>query len=208
MTRHRSREARTREILEAAAAEIDERGYASLTMDALAERTTLSKGGIYRYMPSKEALTLALFEEACRQEADFDLDEVLGWGLPLVETMLRLLVPPVRKDWRWLRVWLQLIPEVLVNARFREKLHEIEGYYEARYVELTTRLVARDAIPVRPDFERRVGAAVRLGTTLMEGVALRTLSEVDRGEVREQVTRFLEVLLRDALGPDDEVDDV
>lgn len=56
----RRSEARPEEILEAALAEFDERGFDAARMEDIAKRAGLSKAGVYLYFESKEALLKAL----------------------------------------------------------------------------------------------------------------------------------------------------
>jgi AcrR family transcriptional regulator len=71
MSRHNSKEA----ILDAAETIVVESGAAHLTLDAVAERSNLSKGGVMYNYPSKEALLDAMFgrlrerHEQSRQQA-------------------------------------------------------------------------------------------------------------------------------------------
>ncbi|WP_395646503.1 TetR/AcrR family transcriptional regulator [Terricaulis sp.] len=58
----RRAEARPEEILEAALAEFDERGFDAARMEDIAKRAGLSKAGVYLYFESKEALLKALIE--------------------------------------------------------------------------------------------------------------------------------------------------
>lgn len=60
--RVRRAEARPDEILHAALAEFTERGFDAARMEDIAKRAGISKGGIYLYFPSKEALLKALIE--------------------------------------------------------------------------------------------------------------------------------------------------
>jgi AcrR family transcriptional regulator len=64
--RMREREARRQSILDAAGDVFLEQGISTTTVDQIAERAELSKGGIYLYFKSKEELCLALLVEASR----------------------------------------------------------------------------------------------------------------------------------------------
>ena len=58
----RRAEARPEEILEAALAEFNERGFETARMEDIGKRAGLSKAGVYLYFPSKMALLEALIE--------------------------------------------------------------------------------------------------------------------------------------------------
>ena len=59
----RRKHARPQEILEAALAVFAEKGFAATRMDEIAARARVSKGTIYLYFPSKEAVFKALVQE-------------------------------------------------------------------------------------------------------------------------------------------------
>jgi AcrR family transcriptional regulator len=59
----RRKDARPKEILDAALAVFAEKGFAAARMDDIAVRARVSKGTIYLYFPSKEAIFKALVQE-------------------------------------------------------------------------------------------------------------------------------------------------
>lgn len=201
MTRHRSRDDRLTEILDAAACIVDEQGFAALTMDEVARRTSLSKGGVYRYVANRDALALALFEVALRSEIEFDADEVLGWGSPVLETLLRLMLHDHHgaDEQRLHRVFLQLLPQTLVKPGFRELKQRLEDAYIARYAPLVLTLLARDGLRPRAGYEERLLVSMRLAATLMEGLTYRMIGGLPHDELEAMCRRFLEAMLTDAL---------
>lgn len=60
------KERRRRALLEAALEEFFERGWAAARMEDVAKRATLSKGSVYLYFESKEALFAALIDRVAR----------------------------------------------------------------------------------------------------------------------------------------------
>jgi AcrR family transcriptional regulator len=60
----RRKDARPGEIVDAARAEFVERGFSAARIDAIAERAGVSKGLVYVYFPSKEALFEAVIRSA------------------------------------------------------------------------------------------------------------------------------------------------
>lgn len=60
----RRKDARPGEIVEAARAEFVDRGFSAARIDAIAERAGVSKGLVYVYFPSKEALFEAVIRSA------------------------------------------------------------------------------------------------------------------------------------------------
>lgn len=75
----RRKEARPGEIVEAALAVFTERGYASARIDEIAARAGVSKGAIYLYFDTKEALFRAVVTDAVRPNVRRVLDLAAGW---------------------------------------------------------------------------------------------------------------------------------
>jgi AcrR family transcriptional regulator len=69
--RTEARKAATRErILDAAIAQLDEGGYASATVQAVAQRAGVATGSVYRHFPSKTGLFAEVFRRAAQREVD------------------------------------------------------------------------------------------------------------------------------------------
>lgn len=58
MTKKQSRESRLETLLTAAIEEFVEKGYNGASMDSIAKRAGVSKGGLYHYFPTKEVLLM------------------------------------------------------------------------------------------------------------------------------------------------------
>ncbi|MBN1996078.1 TetR/AcrR family transcriptional regulator [candidate division KSB1 bacterium] len=74
--REREKERRKNEILNAAEKVFFTRGIAVATMDEVAEKAELSKGTLYLYFPSKQAVYFGLAERALIKLKQFFLDAV------------------------------------------------------------------------------------------------------------------------------------
>jgi AcrR family transcriptional regulator len=74
-----------RELLDAAAALLAERGYDALTTRRVAERAGVSVGSLYQYFPSKESLVHALLVEHLREAAALRPPALARPDLPLAE---------------------------------------------------------------------------------------------------------------------------
>jgi TetR/AcrR family transcriptional repressor of uid operon len=70
-------EARRREILDAAQACFERRGFHATSMDQICTEAQISPGGLYRYFPSKEAIISAMAEDE-RRAATLAFDAVRG----------------------------------------------------------------------------------------------------------------------------------
>ncbi|MFW5739420.1 MAG: TetR/AcrR family transcriptional regulator, partial [Myxococcota bacterium] len=155
MTKHRKKEEWIDEILNAAAARIVEEGYPNLTMEAIAARTTLSKGGVYRYFSNKRDVALALFQRVYMNSVDFDIDEIVALNLSIENTIRHLLeshreAAQLQQDHS---IWVQLIPETLWDEGFREERKRLFSMLEAKYASLFRRIAERDGLVIGPDVE-------------------------------------------------------
>jgi AcrR family transcriptional regulator len=69
-TRRRRKAERPQEILEAAFAEFSRNGYATTTLDQIAERAGVTKGTIYVYFENKEHLFISMVREITKTAFD------------------------------------------------------------------------------------------------------------------------------------------
>jgi AcrR family transcriptional regulator len=75
----RRAEARPDEVLDAALALFTEQGYARTTVEQIARRAGLSKGAVYLYFPSKEALLSGLVERSIGPITGAAFDMIDAW---------------------------------------------------------------------------------------------------------------------------------
>ncbi len=202
MTKHRKREEWIEEILEAAADEITAVGYARLTMEAVAARTDLSKGGVYRFFANKNEIALALFTRHYRKLLEFDIDEVTSWELPIMETIYRLIYEPLDDETlrRDQRVWVELISEAVRNEQFRAERQRFHALLLDRFGILLQRIVDRDIGNLEIDFAKKLETSLLLGMALMDGLTIQGMSGTTLEEQANLVKRFVEVMVNDALG--------
>jgi AcrR family transcriptional regulator len=88
----RRAEARPKEILDAALAEFAQKGFAAARMESIAKRAHVSKGTLYLYFDSKEAIFRALVQEVLGSELDRLAERVTAYSgptAPLLSEMLR-----------------------------------------------------------------------------------------------------------------------
>jgi len=69
-TRRRRKAERPHEILEAAFVQFSRNGYATTTLDAIAERAGVTKGTIYVYFENKEHLFISMVRELMKVTLD------------------------------------------------------------------------------------------------------------------------------------------
>ncbi len=207
MTKHRKPDDWIADILEAAAAIVDELGHDNLTMDAVASRTGLSKGGVYRFFPSKRELVLALLDRAYFHAMDFDIDEAVAWNLPIDETFVRVVVdnPTVdaARTERDDRIWLQIMPQALWDPDLAERYRTVTARFEHKCLELAKRLLARDGITVDRASLLAIQDAVQMGLILRDGLAVRASVIASVNESAEVGRRYVRLNIRQILGGSD-----
>jgi AcrR family transcriptional regulator len=98
----RRREARPQELLEAALSVFAEKGFTAARLDEIAARAGVSKGTLYLYFPSKEALLEALIDAAI---------------LPRIERVERLAARWPGSSARLLRTIARMVARVLRHER-------------------------------------------------------------------------------------------
>lgn len=152
--RKKGAEARPAELLEAALALFAEKGFAATRMEDIAARAGVSKGTVYLYFPSKQAVFEALVRQAL---------------LPNLERMERLLAESAQPAPALLRRLLTTLPALMQDPRIGAipklviaeagSLPEVARFYKAAVIDrglglfaaLITRGVAEGTFrPVNP----------------------------------------------------------
>ena len=171
---------RTRRLLEAALEVFARDGYRTATIDDVAEAAGVTKGAIYHYFDTKEALLLRVIEHY--QALAFDrADDALRDSTLPASTRIRLLVRKVfaRRD--------DATSDQLLGLLVRGVAHEVPGAHErwlrdgpARLWTLIARLVreGQERGEFRPDADGEVGARV-----LVSGLMLQLLWQQHRSRV-------------------------
>ncbi len=131
---------RREEILEGAQRAFARHGYEGATVTRLEEETGLSRGAIFNYFESKEALFVAL---VARSSAQF----VEIW---LSQGYRALLDAVAHADADWLSVQVEATRRIRTDKSFREQIAKIEQEAVAnrpeRYARLSTSV--RDDVPI------------------------------------------------------------
>ncbi|MBK3774749.1 TetR/AcrR family transcriptional regulator [Azospirillum sp. YIM DDC1] len=97
----RRKEARPREIVDAALTVFGERGFAATRLEDVAARAGVSKGTLYLYFPNKEELFKAVVREAILPNLDMAerlLAGALGPSFAVLETLLTLFATRILKS--------------------------------------------------------------------------------------------------------------
>jgi len=194
VTKHRKPEEWIEEILEAAADELVESGYSKLTMEAVATRTGLSKGGVYRFFANKREVTLALFTRHYRRLLKFDVSEVLLSKESITDTLGNLIFDPSKEKTqkRDQIVWVQLIGEILNDDRFSTEREQLLDLLKDKFQSLLVGLVKRNGIHPNEIILQKLKNAIDLGIALMEGMAIQGCRGMTMAERAKLFRQFLD----------------
>ncbi len=81
MAKNEPKEVRVNEIIQAAIEEFIEKGYDGASMDQIAKRAGVSKGGVYYHFPNKEVLLMMANEKISRFSLIRSMVDALGSGI-------------------------------------------------------------------------------------------------------------------------------
>lgn len=181
---HTKEEVRSR-ILEAAALEFDERGYAGASMRSIVRRAETSLGNLYRYYPNKEALFLSIVTPVLDQCID-QTGNLFAVAITEVAQNVEQMVDFVAKHSRIFRI-VEIGPPEHYAAfldRFSARISQVmERYARAHCPESLERIS-------NPQFFYSAGQS-------FVSVLQLTLGHCDD---REKTVRYLRELLRFQLG--------
>ncbi len=155
-----------RSVLDAAADLVATEGAGKLTLDAVAERVGLSKGGILHHFATKDSLIAAMIEDVVTQfEADL-ARHVVGETGPgsFARAFLRACLDPDGALTRTLRVSAGILAAVAINSQLLAPLRR-------RYDEWRRRLEDDGIDPAIAELVRSAADGLWLGNVLELGVA-------------------------------------
>jgi AcrR family transcriptional regulator len=129
-TRRRRKAERPHEILEAAFLEFSRNGYATTTLDAIAERAGVTKGTIYVYFENKEHLFISMVRELMKVTLDtvFNMFETHeGSTADLLKAQFSFIYENIVEDRRRREVVRMLIAEAprfpALADRYHDEIH-------------------------------------------------------------------------------------
>ena len=161
------KERRREEILEAAQRVFARHGYEGATVARLEAETGLSRGAIFSYFPSKDALFVAVIGRSSGRLVELWLER--GFRALLDEI--------ANEDPAWLAVQFTAMQRSRTDERFREGVAELEREAAARRLERFERLrgTVRDDLPIE--------AIARFLSALANGLALARVSDDELGDL-------------------------
>src|SRR5271166_2584315 len=126
-TRRRRKAERPHEILEAAFVEFSRNGYATTTLDAIAERAGVTKGTIYVYFENKEHLFISMVRELMKVTLD-TVQEMFerhdGSTADLLRAQFSFIYQHIVQDRRRREVVRMLISEASRFPELADRYHE------------------------------------------------------------------------------------
>ena len=126
-TRRRRKAERPQEIIEAAFAEFSRNGYATTTLEQIAERAGVTKGTIYVYFENKEHLFISMVREAMAAKLDTVnamAERHDGPTVDLLRAQFRFIYEHMVEDRRRREVARMLIAEASRFPALADRYHE------------------------------------------------------------------------------------
>ena len=161
-TQAERRESTIRKILDAATEILVESGYAGASTQLVATRAGVSVGGLFRHFPTREALMVAVAEDAAKKILERyarAFESLHGVEDPVV-LALRLLRDTTRS--RINQVWLELVHACRTDAALRKALRPLGKRYAEEIERLARTLLPDLAAALGEDFPLLVDTVVAI----------------------------------------------
>jgi len=183
---------RQEQILDAAEKVFSERGLSGARMDDIVEESGLSKGALYWYYKSKDAVILALMERILERELRqaAKLVESPGTAGERLQSLMRLALADIADLGRLL----PLAYEFLAMASRSSSVRQAMATYYQRYAKLLSELI-QQGIDSGEFAELDVEQAALSVIALAEGLALVWFAASDRRNLRDLGVAPMEALL-------------
>lgn len=201
MTKHKNADERRAEILNAAIEEINAKGLNGLTMEGIIARTSLSKGGVYRFFNNKKEIIQAVLWHATDHVASINVEEALAWNLPLVETMVQKTFRRMlsEENRTMLRVMVLLTPEIMNDRDLQAMMHRQYAQLERDYRLLLYGIIQRDNLTLLPGAEERVDTMIGMANSLFHGLSVQAMQGAREEHLEAQLLYFIRLTLQDLI---------
>ena len=201
MSKQKKPTERTREIISAALHVLEDGGLSGFSMEAVAARTTLSKGGVYRFFGNKYELMVGVLEHIANALQPARKEEALAWQVPLRETLLRLVFSAFREPdaLQLRRVHMQLMLELPEHPHLFQAMRERFDQVLVEYRDIALAIIERDGLRTRPDFESTVEVGIRIGQSLFDGLLINGLGGMQTEELEIRMSAFVDLVIRATL---------
>lgn len=185
-------EERREQILDAAETVFGKRGFAKARMDDIVQEAGLSKGALYWYYKSKDALILALLDRVFGSEFS-KAEELVEQQLPASQKLTSFM-QAVMDDISHMQHLLPIGYEFVALAARRKPVRQAIGSYYQRYQELLSAIVRQGVESGEfEDLDPEQAAMMIIG--LVEGLALMWFVAPDWVDLGELGDRPMHALL-------------
>lgn len=181
--RRKRQSLRKARIVEAAGRLLVERGLEDLSLTAIAEAAGISKGTLYYYYPTKEALIFDIAEKHVGEITDFVFGRIEAGGKDAApEELIYWLLHKHKHNQIRMRLHLNLVVQAMNgNEDLKRRYRETYAYWQARALEALIRL-----FPEHDDPE----TLAHLLITTIDGLNVQTMLGLETVS-EEKAARFL-----------------
>jgi AcrR family transcriptional regulator len=181
------------QILEAAKVSFAERGFSKTRMSDIAEKSGLSKGALYLYFESKDAIILSLLERVFEPELR-DLKSLLADDRS-AEDRLLIYVTRAAEDIQNMLDWMSLIYEFLVLAFRRETIKRFIRDFYKRNMELLEGLIQQGIDAGEFHVKNAQDTAIAVGS-IIEGTIMLWIYDPDKIDIKKHIKSSTQLLLK------------
>lgn len=183
---------RKEQILEAAKVSFTERGFSKTRMSDIAEKSGLSKGALYLYFESKDAIILSLLEKVFESELQ-DLKSLLEDERSAEERLL-IYVERGAEDIQNMLKWMPLIYEFLVLAFRRDSIKKFIRSFYKRNMDLLENLIQQGIDAGEFQASSAQDAAISVGS-IIEGTIMLWMYNPDGIDIKNHIISSMQFLL-------------
>jgi TetR/AcrR family fatty acid metabolism transcriptional regulator len=185
-------EERKAQILEAARETFTERGFHKTRMADIAEASGLSKGALYWYFESKDAIILSLLEKVFEPELE-DLKTLINDNRS-AEERLMLYAERGAEDMQKMLKWMPLIYEFLVLAFRSDPIKKFISTIYKKNMELLENLIQQGISSGEFQAKNAKKAAIAMGS-IIEGTLMLWMYDPNGIDITEHILSSTQLLL-------------
>jgi TetR/AcrR family fatty acid metabolism transcriptional regulator len=183
---------RKAQILEAARETFTERGFHKTRMADIAEASGLSKGALYWYFESKDAIILSLLEKVFEPELE-DLKTLINDNRS-AEERLMLYAERGAEDMQKMLKWMPLIYEFLVLAVRSDPIKKFISTIYKKNMELLENLIQQGISSGEFQAKNAKKAAIAMGS-IIEGTLMLWMYDPNGIDITEHILSSTQLLL-------------
>lgn len=186
-------EERKAQILEAARETFTKHGFHKTRMTDIAEASGLSKGALYWYFESKDAIILSLLKKVF--EPELQVIEALLSDHHSAEERLLIYTERAAEDIQNMLKWMPLVYEFLVLAFRRDPIKEFISSVYRRNLELLEELIQQGINSGEFQARDARNAAIAMGS-IIEGTLMLWMYDPDGIDISDHILSSTQFLLK------------